>query len=155
MFWREAGARDLGGTRRWRNLAGKPCSARMLRLGRATPSESRAAIVVGARNSTRDFGRGLREDRWPGEGPLGGIITALLATAETDERRRVESDCELRHAVSDAGVADVFWSDARAKSAAQVVRAKVGAWTGAAVRMLANGCGRRSCERRSSAASAK
>jgi molybdopterin-guanine dinucleotide biosynthesis protein A len=40
--------------------------------------------VVAATNRYFDLGYSIVPDRWPGEGPLGGIITALRATAETN-----------------------------------------------------------------------
>jgi molybdopterin-guanine dinucleotide biosynthesis protein A len=44
-----------------------------------TPS----VMVVGSREKYAAFGAECIPDRWPCEGPLGGIITALLATSET------------------------------------------------------------------------
>jgi len=46
---------------------------------------SEVAVVAGAQNYA-DLGGNFEiiEDRWPGEGPLGGIITALQHTAATD-----------------------------------------------------------------------
>jgi molybdopterin-guanine dinucleotide biosynthesis protein A len=40
--------------------------------------------VVAATSRYRELSTELVPDRWPGEGPLGGIITALRATAETN-----------------------------------------------------------------------
>ena len=41
------------------------------------------AIIVGPRERYENFGVEVVQDRWPGEGPLGGIITALEVTAKS------------------------------------------------------------------------
>src|SRR5258708_3342184 len=55
-----------------------------------------ASLIEGATGSVRvvapprrytEFDVWVVEDLWPGHGPLGGIITALIATAETDGGR--------------------------------------------------------------------
>jgi molybdopterin-guanine dinucleotide biosynthesis protein A len=43
--------------------------------------------VVAPRHRYDDFDVWITEDLWPGQGPLGGIITAMLATSETDGGR--------------------------------------------------------------------
>jgi molybdenum cofactor guanylyltransferase len=50
-----------------------------------TPS----VMIVGSREKYAAFGAECIPDRWPGEGPLGGIITALLAAAGTGSGREV------------------------------------------------------------------
>jgi len=65
------------------NLGGRPVLKHMIELVRsATP----AVKIVGTPGKYAEFGIEVVRDRWPGEGPLGGIITALLATIEAGGR---------------------------------------------------------------------
>lgn len=90
---REAGLRDApeivayvlaggGSTRFGRDkalveFAGKPMLARMVELVRGVTDDVK---IVAAPGKYAEFGVTIVEDRWPGEGPLGGIVTALLHT---------------------------------------------------------------------------
>jgi molybdopterin-guanine dinucleotide biosynthesis protein A len=58
--------------------------ARMCELVRSVAGDAR---VVGAGSKYEGEGPEVIEDRWPGQGPLGGIITALKATGESPNRR--------------------------------------------------------------------
>ena len=62
---------------------GKPMLARMVELLRGVTKSTK---VVAVRGKYEAFGVELVEDRWPGEGPLGGIITALEDTAGSARR---------------------------------------------------------------------
>jgi molybdopterin-guanine dinucleotide biosynthesis protein A len=72
-------------------FAGKPMLARMIELMRTFAPDVR---IVAARGKYADFETEIVEDLWPGEGPLGGIVTALLNTKER------ETACELNVIVS-------------------------------------------------------
>jgi molybdenum cofactor guanylyltransferase len=61
-------------------FANKPMLARSLELMRSLEQDVK---IVAAPGKYADFGTEIVEDRWPGEGPLGGIVTALLHTRET------------------------------------------------------------------------
>ena len=52
---------------------------RMIRLLQTVTKDVR---VVAGREDFKKFGVEIVADRWPGEGPLGGIITALEASAQ-------------------------------------------------------------------------
>jgi molybdopterin-guanine dinucleotide biosynthesis protein A len=62
-------------------FAGKPILARMIELMK---NSARGVKIVAARGKYNDFEAEIVEDRWPGEGPLGGIVTALLHTQEQE-----------------------------------------------------------------------
>lgn len=62
-------------------LAGKPMLARMIELMRRFEQDVK---IVAAPGKYSSFGAEVVEDRWPGEGPLGGIITALIHAEEID-----------------------------------------------------------------------
>ena len=65
-------------------FAGRPMLARMIEAVRGTSSEVRIVAVPGKYDA---FEMEIVEDCWPGEGPLGGIVTALLHTRETEPER--------------------------------------------------------------------
>jgi molybdopterin-guanine dinucleotide biosynthesis protein A len=55
-------------------IDGKPMLARMIELIQTVPIPAK---MIAGRGKYEGFGVEIIEDRWPGEGPLGGIITAL------------------------------------------------------------------------------
>jgi molybdenum cofactor guanylyltransferase len=61
-------------------IDGKPMVSRMCAL--IFDSTTCEVRVVGSANKYGKYGVKCVEDRWPGEGPLGGIATALATTAE-------------------------------------------------------------------------
>ena len=62
-------------------IDGKSMLLRMCELLRGLGGDVRVVVTPGKH---ADLNVTTLADRWPGEGPLGGIITALHATAETD-----------------------------------------------------------------------
>src|SRR6266481_3580651 len=64
-------------------VGGTPMLKRMIELLRQVTKEVK---IVAAANKYAAFGVTTVEDRWPGEGPLGGIITALEDAARTAAR---------------------------------------------------------------------
>jgi len=72
-------------------LGGRTVLARMCDLVEAVTGSVR---VVASVERYPDFHTNIVEDRWPGEGPLGGIITALHATAAST------NDCDWNLIVS-------------------------------------------------------
>src|SRR5580704_314032 len=65
-------------------FAGKPMLTRMLEL---LKNSAQAVRIVAAPGKYNDFETEIVEDGWPGEGPLGGIVTALLHTQEHEPAR--------------------------------------------------------------------
>ena len=63
-------------------VGGTPMLKRMIELLRQVTKE----VKIVATNKYAAFGVTTVEDRWPGEGPLGGIITALEDAAPTAAR---------------------------------------------------------------------
>src|SRR5579859_2437886 len=85
-------------------FAGKPMLARMIDLMRGVTEEVK---VVAAPGKYAEFGVTIVEDRWPGEGPLGGDRDRFAPLTGRPARLCVELDLELRHAVLDSGLDDV------------------------------------------------
>ena len=67
---------------------GKPMLARMIELLQGVAKEVK---IVATRGKYESFGLEIVEDLWPGEGPLGGIITAL----EHEAGRAAQSEWNL------------------------------------------------------------
>ena len=59
--------------------------------------------IIGSREKYAAFGADCIADHWPGEGPLGGIITALHAAAGTNSGREVNIviGCDMPFLTSD------------------------------------------------------
>jgi len=76
-----AGGRSsrFGSDKALAELGGRPALARM--LDAVSGSDARCTIVVGEREKYGHLGARCIPDRWPGEGPFGGIVTALLQSS--------------------------------------------------------------------------
>jgi molybdenum cofactor guanylyltransferase len=80
-------SRRFGTAKALVELGGKPMLVRMLAVVDLATSGMASAchsLVVGAEDSYHTIWTLCVEDKWPGEGPLGGIVTALLHTRETE-----------------------------------------------------------------------
>jgi molybdopterin-guanine dinucleotide biosynthesis protein A len=64
-------------------VGGMPMIARVIELLRGV---TRQVKIVAAPGKHIEFGAEIVEDQWPGEGPLGGIITALEDAAQSAAR---------------------------------------------------------------------
>ena len=98
-------------------FAGTPMLARMIALLRGVAPR---VEVVAAAGKYGDVGTEILEDRWPGEGPLGGIVTALRYTQQQDaggEWNLIVS-CDMPFLTAEW---IQFLADCAAKTAAQVV----------------------------------
>jgi molybdopterin-guanine dinucleotide biosynthesis protein A len=62
---------------------GQPMLARMMKLMRSVTKDLKLVATTG---EYAEFGIPLLADRWPGQGPLGGIITALEDAAQSVAR---------------------------------------------------------------------
>ncbi|HET9995266.1 MAG TPA: molybdenum cofactor guanylyltransferase [Candidatus Acidoferrum sp.] len=100
-------------------VGGKPMLARMLELVQGV---TKSVKIVGPPEKYAEFGVEIISDLWPGEGPLGGIITALEDTAAGDSPSEwnLIVSCDMPFLTRD-------WlaclAERAAKSAAQVVLA--------------------------------
>ncbi len=100
-------------------FAGKPMLARMIESIRGLTYEVK---VVAATEKYAGFGVEIVEDRWPGEGPLGGIVTALLHAKENEQAYEWSMivSCDMPFLTADWMT---FLAGRAAKSDAQVVLA--------------------------------
>jgi molybdenum cofactor guanylyltransferase len=75
------GSTRFGRDKALAEIGGKPMVVRMCELLRGVLNE---VTVVAAAEKYSGLGLQIVADRWPGEGPLGGIITALRTAAVKD-----------------------------------------------------------------------
>ena len=111
------GSTRFGSDKALAELGGRPMLARMLGVvDYAASLEELAckALVIGAAQKYGAVWTVCVEDRWPGEGPLGGIVTALLYTREN------KPECEWNLIVScDMPFLVVDWMKYLARRAAE------------------------------------
>ena len=74
----------FGGDKALAEIGGRTVLSRMCTLMRSVMER---VFVVAPHGRYSVQNATILEDRWPGEGPLGGIITAMTATAETNGGR--------------------------------------------------------------------
>lgn len=94
--------------------------AMLERIFELLPGVTSRAKLVAAPNKYDAFGAGIVEDRWPGEGPLGGIITALedAAKSPSESQWNLILSCDMPFLTREWLV---FLCERAAKSKAQVV----------------------------------
>jgi len=96
---------------------GQPMLARMMKLMRSVTKDPK---LVGTPEKYTEFGAQLVADSWPGQGPLGGIITALEDAAQSASRPEwnLIVSCDMPFLTRDWLQ---FLANRAAKSKAQVV----------------------------------
>jgi molybdopterin-guanine dinucleotide biosynthesis protein A len=72
---------------------GEPLVARLCRILHAATAGN--VRIIGDAKKYAHVGVECIPDRWPGEGPLGGIITALMATEPNDDSKDLPSWCSI------------------------------------------------------------
>jgi molybdopterin-guanine dinucleotide biosynthesis protein A len=65
-------------------IGGRALLVRMIELMRGVTESTK---IVAMEGKYGEFGVDVIADGWPGQGPLGGIITALMATEDSAQRR--------------------------------------------------------------------
>src|SRR6266850_4203479 len=98
-------------------VGGRPMLERMIELLRRVTKQVK---IVAVPSKYAAFGAEIVEDRWPGEGPLGGIITALEDSAQSASRPEwnLIVSCDMPFLTQDWLQ---FLANRAAKSKAQVV----------------------------------
>lgn len=83
-------SRRFGSDKALAEIGGRTMLARMLPIAGAARRENARdrLFVIGEPEKYRQFGAVCVGDRWPGEGPLGGVVTGLEHT------RDIAADCE-------------------------------------------------------------
>ena len=111
------GSTRFGRDKALAELGGLPMLGRMIEL---LQSVAKNVKVVGAPEKYAKFEREMVSDRWPGEGPLGGIITALDDAAKNPVTSgwNVIVSCDMPFLTSEWLA---FLCERAAKSKAQVV----------------------------------
>jgi molybdenum cofactor guanylyltransferase len=78
------GSTRFGRDKALAEIGGKAMLARMCELIADVVSPD--VRIIGPASKYGQFGMPCAEDRWPGEGPLGGIVTALLEASRSAKR---------------------------------------------------------------------
>jgi molybdopterin-guanine dinucleotide biosynthesis protein A len=91
-------SRRMGVDKALLEIGGVAMAERVARVLDAVHCEP--VIFVGGDPSLAELGRRQIADRWPGEGPLGGVITALYALADADAV--IVAACDLPDLTVDA-----------------------------------------------------
>src|SRR6267378_1139745 len=111
------GSTRFGRDKALAEVGGMPMIARMTELLRSVTTQVK---IVAVPSKYAAFGAEIVEDRWPGEGPLGGIITALEDSAQSASRPEwnLIVSCDMPFLTQDWLQ---FLANRAAKSKAQVV----------------------------------
>jgi molybdenum cofactor guanylyltransferase len=109
------GSTRFGRDKALAELGGLPMLGRMIAL---LQSVAKNVKVVGAPEKYAKFEREMVSDRWPGEGPLGGIITALEDAAKSSSEWNLMVSCDMPFLTPEWLT---FLCERAAKSKAQVV----------------------------------
>jgi molybdopterin-guanine dinucleotide biosynthesis protein A len=98
-------------------FAGKPMLGHMIELLRGLAKNVK---IVAPQGKYTNFGAEIVEDRWPGEGPLGGIITALIHASRDNSAREWNFivSCDMPFLTAEW---ITYLGERATKSAAQVV----------------------------------
>ena len=111
------GSTRFGQDKALAELAGQPMLRRVIELLGGLTKEPRVVAIPG---KYEEFGAQLVKDQWPGEGPLGGIITALedAAQGRGDSQWNLIVSCDMPFLTREWLA---FLCERAAKSKAQVV----------------------------------